>query len=251
MIWVVIFILIIVSSAILAFRSMRNYQETPENSTRLSLFLIKNKDRFNLEALNKLYQQSLINHDFFSLERLFKGAQNALLLFGPRDLSLAFPELDLLELEDYLYDEAFESVGLSNDKKVSKNKSFPFAIEPPNNPKKTLSVKSGFLKLLDLSLEQYFFWQIVVEPIKKNNSPFFQATIRGIVADADLHQRVELAKKMTAHIGEYTGLLIDSKNPNVSTLFDSFKRRSFTPKEISNFVIDSKEIMDLLALPTV
>lgn len=249
MIWIILFIIIVATSAFLAFRSMKNYQEIPHPKQGFSLFLVRNKDQFNLDVLNKLYFLAQTSDSFFSIERLFKGSQSALLIFGPKSILLTQPQLNLLELEDYLYNDMGEEPFSNLQKKTNKNDSYTIAIEPKNNPKKQLNVKNGFLKLLDLYPEQYFFWQVVCFPVKGNLNPF-QVTVRAMVADSDLHQRVELVKKMTAHITEFTGLPSDNKNAPPSVLYDDFRNRSLIPKEVSAFVLDSEEVLNLLSLPT-
>lgn len=248
MIWITLFIIIIATSAYLAYRSMRNYQEIPHPDAGYSLFLIRNKEQFNQDILNKLHSLAQSSETFFSVERLYKGTQNALLIYGPKFILNTKLPLDLLELEDYLYGDSGSDDFSDMQKKISKDMSYAFSVEPKNNPKKHLSVKNGFLKLLEINPQQYFFWQVVCYPLKANSNPF-QVTIRGMVADQDLHQRVELVKKMTTHIQEFTGLLSDNKNQTSSVVFDAFIKRALIPKEVSSFVLDSDEVLNLLSLP--
>ncbi len=249
MIWVLLFVIIIAASAFLAFRSMRNYQEMPHPERGYSLFLIRNKNEFNLDLLNKLHYLFQSTDSFFSLERLFKGTQSALLIYGPKSTLVTVPQLNLLELEDYLDNELGEEPFSNLQKKINKNQSYTLTVEPKNNPKKHLNVKNGFLKLLELFPDQYFFWQLVCFPVKGEGSRF-QVTVRAIVADSDLHRRVELVKKMTAHMTEFTGLSVDNKNQTPSALYDSFRNRTLIPKEVSAFVLDSQEVINLLSLPS-
>ena len=51
---------------------------------------------------------------FFALEKLIKGKEKARVLYGPRDMTRNFPELNLVEIEDYLAD-AGNDCGMGND----------------------------------------------------------------------------------------------------------------------------------------
>jgi hypothetical protein len=229
---------------------MKDYQEFPLAENLNGLFLIRNPLEFRIETLNKLHTLGINSDSYFSIEKLFKGKEAALLLYGPRVMTQLLPELNLMELEDYL-DEARKNENPlplnPNSNKTNLNESLSWMIESKNNQKKKLSVKREFFKLLELEPHQKVFWQIVVHPIKKNEGSNFQVTIRAMVAEPDPIKKIELAKKIDNEINSGTGLLKKAGDSSEQALFESFKRRSFVPKEISPFILSSEEVYSLMA----
>src|SRR5437879_11025899 len=102
LIWLLILVLALAISIFLTARSMRgtHFDQTPKENQ--ALFLIRNSQALNSELLTKLHQFSFERNFTFSLERLFKGPESALVIYGSRELEGLLPELGLLELEDYL-----------------------------------------------------------------------------------------------------------------------------------------------------
>ena len=99
--WIILFILVLIISYVLAAKSMKDFTQTPA-SYEYGLFLIRQTRSLNEPLLN-LIRQDLQQTDLaVSFERLFKGRQKALAVFGPRIILSKFSErLNLLELEDY------------------------------------------------------------------------------------------------------------------------------------------------------
>ena len=148
MLWIIIFLIIILVSAVLAFRSMKDYEEFPESLSLNTLFYIGKPQNLTSEILTKLHETLSEHKQFFSLERLNKGKERALVIYGPRDLESLFPELNLVEIEDYLTENALPSV----DKKVDVNQSLTFLIEPKLN-KKVLHL---YMQLRKFSSKSFF-----------------------------------------------------------------------------------------------
>lgn len=100
-IWYVLFFIILLLSFILAFFSMKDYQEIPSQGREYSVYLIRKPQFLSVQILNTLLDLS--KGKVIALERLFKGKNSALVIFGPRNiLENRFSELlGLLELEDY------------------------------------------------------------------------------------------------------------------------------------------------------
>lgn len=98
MIWIVAFFIIILVSAVLAFRSMKDYEEFPDNLSLNTLFFIGNPQNLTAGSLKKLHGVFLGRKQFFSIERLNKGKERALVIFGPKDLPEILPELNLVEI---------------------------------------------------------------------------------------------------------------------------------------------------------
>ncbi len=241
MIWVLFFILIIIASAVLAYRSMIDFQELPATSLAYGLFLIRHKRNFNLSTLEKLSSFALNSEAIISLERLFKGQESVLVLYGPSNIASSFPELELLELEDYLDPKQGSSLDQQDPNKVNINQALAWVIAPKNNPKKALKVEPQFLRLLELDPAQRFFWQIVLFPQDSN----FQVTIRAMVTEKDPGKRVEIAKKVSTQITEDTGLIRQPKQESSGKIYQAIQKRTLVPKEVSQFILSGEEILSL------
>lgn len=250
MIWIILFLAIVLFSAFLAWRSLKGYQELPPESLTHGLFLIKNKKALNKDTISRLYSYALNANLILSLEKLFKGEDSAIIIFGPSDLAGNFSDLDLVELEDYLQVPGNSKTTAFEDRKVSLNESFPWTIQPKNNSKKSLTIKDGFLNSEELGVSQRFFWQIVFTPIK-GTAQNFQSTIRAMVVDPDPLNRVELVKKISLEIQNFTGLAKKTSENARSTagIFESFRQRSLIPREISPFIITGEELLSLIGRP--
>ena len=225
---------------------MRDYEEFPDSLSLNTLFYIGNPQVLTVETLKKLHDLNIAGKQFFSLERLIKGKENARVIFGPRELPANFPELNLVELEDYLDNDNLVSVG--DEKKVNVNQALSWLIEPKNS-KKTIVVTEG-LRNLSVDPNQKVFIQAVLMPIEKQ---LFQTTLRVMVVDPDPIKRVELARNVDQIIKAATGLnkrsFSSNKHEDVFSegrKFDSFKQRSLIPKEVAEFGLTADEVLSLV-----
>ena len=243
MIWVIAFFIIILISSVLAYRSMRDYEEFPDILSLNSLYFIGNPSNLTPEVIKRLHDFFVAQKQFFSLEKLIKGKEKARILYGPRDLGKDFPELNLVEIEDYLAGE--NEYSPDSAKKTNVNQALTWLIEAKNNPKKNLVVGS---ELNDLTVEenQKVFLQSVLMPIEKSE-PAFQATLRVMVVDPDPIKRIELARKIDQLLKTATGLnKHEDAYPEIKK-YESFKQRSLVPKEVSEFLLSSTEVASLMA----
>lgn len=222
---------------------MRDYEEFPDILSLNSLYFIGNAANLTPEVIKRLHDFFVSQKQFFSLEKLIKGKEKARILYGPRDLGKDFPELGLVEIEDYLSGENEYSPDAA--KKTSVNQALTWLIEPKNNPKKELVVGN---ELGDLAVDenQKVFIQAVLMPVEKSE-PVFQATLRVMVVDPDPIKRIELAKKIDQLLKIATGLNKHSDVYPESKKYESFKQRSLVPKEVSEFLVSSAEIASLIA----
>ncbi|MBI2021606.1 hypothetical protein HYS93_01835 [Candidatus Daviesbacteria bacterium] len=248
MIWIILFIIVVLVSFYLAYTSMKGYRQFPARSLRYSLFLILNKHQFDLELLKKIHYWAYQEGAIVSIERLFKGSDSALTIFAPTELIKELDSLKTTELEDYLEEPDqgnLDQPDISIQKpRVKMNESLVWLIHPKNNPKKKLVVSPDFLRMLNLTEQQQFFWQIVCSPCKEQSD--FQVTIRAMVVDKEPTLRVNLAKQLDRSITEGTGLIKQSREQPSSVLFSEFKRRTLIPREVSKNVLDSQEILSLI-----
>lgn len=246
-IWLIIFFIIILISSVLAYRSMKDYEEIPDNLSLNSVFYIGNPENFTIEILKKMHSLFLSRKQFFSIEKLYKGAEKAITIFGSRELVSFLPELNLIELEDYLVGELPVYLGRQEqNSEVDANRTITWLIEPKNNPKRQIH-PGPELKDLSIGDNQKVFLQAVCMPEKDNADAVFQTTWRLMVSDKDSIERVILAKKVDRIFTQQTGLnKHDDDFPELKK-FESFKNRSLVPKESANFPMSAREIFDILA----
>lgn len=176
MIWLGLFLIILVSSFVLAYLSMKDYQEIPRPSEN-SLYLIRNPAAFNEALIESLHAELVKTGSPISLERLFKGEKKAWVIFGPKKILQRFEKLQLLELEDYT--------------NVSKEQVTSFEME--------LRKDQSFL-LAPLSENEQFWLQIILQPEKEKN---FKAYFRVVIFVPDDRRR----SKLSGTLKEGTGLL--------------------------------------------
>ncbi len=239
LIWLGLFFLILVISFLLATRSMKNFQEIPLKHLEYSLYLIQSSEYLNPDIIKRIHNLALMLESVISFEKLSKGQQTVTAIYAPRQFEREFPELNLLELEDYISIEP-DPTG----RKIVKDTTLPWVIAPKNS-KKEVASEGSFFEQITLSDMQHFFWQIVVSPIKQSND--FQVTIRAMVSEKDPATRVELAKKIDSLINHTTGLIKESRQQSSGIIFDSFAKRTIIPKEVMKFELNAKEILKLLS----
>lgn len=245
MIWVVLFFIIILISAALAFRSMKDYEEFPENLSLNTIFYVGNPQNFSEDSLKKLHRVFSRGKQFFSFERLNKGKERALVVYGPREILEMLPELNLIEIEDYLADaNALDYNNTGN--KVSVNQTLTWLVEPKANNKKPLHVGSE-IKNLGLSEDQKFFIQVVCSPEDNEVAENFQSTLRLMAVDEDPIKKITLAKNLKQAWELATGLNIHEDNFPEQKKFESFKQRSLIPKEVTQLPLRGQDIFTLLS----
>lgn len=221
---------------------MRDYEEFPDTLGLNSLYFIGNPQSLTVETLKELHDFFLSKKQFFSLEKLIKEKEKAHILYGPGDLEKNFPELNLIEVEDYLGSE--KGYDAESEKKVSVNQSLSWLIDPKNNSKKGLVVNDE-LKNLTVGEDQKVFVQSVLMPAP-GPKPVFQSTLRVMVVDPDPIKKVELAKKINQLITAATGLNKHEDNYPETKKYESYKLRSFIPKEVAEFPLSGDEIISLI-----
>lgn len=209
--WVVLFLLIIGISFILAYRSMKDYAGKQSPNVERGLFLIRRPQNFGKEFLDSIHKQLSDEGLIVSFERLFKGRETALTIFGPKKILEQFTEISLLELEDYT---------LALDSK-------DIAIWEMNEP------TNIFKHLSELENEDQFFWQVVLGP-KQAGEPFFQGQIRAVLYSKDPVKREALGSILQG---------IASNKTEVA----SYQSRSLS-KDKSHLILDSSGVMRLLKI---
>lgn len=150
--WVILFLLIVAISFILAIRSMKDYQEVPQKlKQEYGLFLIRRTNNFNAQVLDAILKLITAEGLIVSIERLFKGNETTLTVFGPKtQLNKFSAELGLLELEDYAADLETKDISV-----WELGVKVPFKFNPD-------SLDNVFDNLPALDPNDRFFWQVVL-----------------------------------------------------------------------------------------
>lgn len=99
---ILLFIFILAISFFLSLYSMRDFQQKPSSKQDYGLFLVRNLNNLSMDFILQ-FLSGLSRFGFLvSFEKLFRGSQEALVLYGPKNiLSKNTQGLNLLELEDY------------------------------------------------------------------------------------------------------------------------------------------------------
>lgn len=219
----ILFLLIIGISFILAFRSMKDYQEIPKDSkVEYGLFLIRQTASFGASILDSMGRLMLEAGLIISLERLFKGHQAALTIFGPKKILDKFKEsLNLLELEDYTLELDNKDISVWEVGMKSASK----------------------LDLPELGNEDQFFWQVVLGAKKVKDNLSFQTQIRAVVYCQD-PQRRKVLVPMFENL--QTGGLVKIPRPfSTEQMMAFYKLRSLS-KDSNGPILDSEGVMSLL-----
>lgn len=225
--WLALFFLVIAISFILALRSMRDYQDIFQQSkTEYGLFLIRQTERFNSNALDSI-RKFLLEEEaglIISIERLFKGSQAALTIFGPKNILDKFAlEFNLLELEDYTQELESQHVSLWE---VGVKDAGKFNSE---------SLDSVFNNLPLLEGEDQFFWQVVVGRDRTQ--------IRAALYSKDPVRRQTLADRFQ---NLTSGQLIKIPRPFSSEQMMAFFRLRSLGKDSKAPVLDSEGIIRIV-----
>lgn len=160
--WLVLLGLVIITSYVLAVKSMRDVALSP-HSRDYGLFLIRNKQGLTDQTFISIYAYLQKTNLSISFERLFKGGESALVIFGPRKLLMQLAEmLDLLELEDYtkIKEGAAWEVGIKGD------------VDRLSSPQ--------------LMEDEQVWWQVILwTDSKKRSDVWFKPQIRVVKISAD------------------------------------------------------------------
>lgn len=224
---------------------MKGYQELPPQNFEHSLFLINNPQLLNEDNIKKIYNYSLNNELIFSIEKLYKGKDKAVILFGPTAFARALDETKITELEDYLLPKTYTPQNLNELKAVNINSTLSWTLIPDRNSKNKIILKDNFAAIDGISENERVFIQFVLAPVKSVNL-VFQTTIRVMVVSDDPNKRVELAKKIDGQIKSSSNLVRKESGNSISQTFDSFKLRTLIPKELQLISVTSDQLLKII-----
>ncbi len=217
----VIYLLIAAVTVSLIFIEVRKVKKRQLFLPPESAFLIRNKvDEKFIQQIHELFKDRKQNLAF---EKLYKGGEEALVIFAPRLVVDFFPQLKLLELEDYLK---------TNDCVNAFNLTV----------KKNLNFFSN-LELLQLTPSEKFFCQVVLEPAK-NSQLKFNANLRVLIITQDANRGKGLKKELE-ELFLKMGLESQDRLIDSAKILDQYKVRRLTEpkfslnfKEIENFLVN-------------
>lgn len=256
-IWIFLFLIIVAISLVLAIQSMADYHKEPRHlSTAYSLFLISKLSNLNSETLNKLYKSTLAEGLIISFERLFKGSRTALTVFGPKEILKPFTEdLGLLEIEDYS-----RKTSIVLDKDLNSGKQ-PLAWEVglKLQAQEGKPLENIFVGLPELGDEEEFWWQLVLQPMKKKHKDLdvsFQAVIRAVTLSESQERTQELQKEYLK-IGKEQGLALFPQAYSTLQLIKLYQERTMPSgstflgmqKKIA-LMLKPKEVISLVDVKT-
>lgn len=204
---------------------MADFAENPAGKKqKYGLFLIRNSRALNKSILDSIHELILKENLIISFERLIRGGESALVVFGPQGILQSFSEvLHLLELEDYAkVDPAAWQVwemGARKQEKINSTGSF-------------------FKDLPPLPGNEQLWWQLVLKAENpQGEDKFFQGQIR-VVTSSTMPE----LKNPTA------GDLIKVPKPfTKDQIFDFYKKRTFINNKF-NPILESKAVLKLLVL---
>ncbi|MBI2335126.1 hypothetical protein HYU96_05020 [Candidatus Daviesbacteria bacterium] len=220
--WIVLFALVVLISFLLALRSMADFVHQPP--VRSVLFLIRLPRGLNLAVLNSMHDLMRQKGAVFSLERLIKGKESALVIYGPPEILNNFREaLNLLELEDY----TGVDPNLLQAWEIGARKGQPVK-----------SINSFFKGLPAFSENEQLWWQLVLKAQNlTGDERFFQGQIR-VVASSSLPQ---LKNPATDDL---------TKVPRPFTresIIDFYQERSFLENKL-NPILTADAVLKLISL---
>lgn len=227
LIWFIVAALIVFASFFLAYKSMQDYYQKPaELSGDYALFLVRNPSTISVELINALYTSSRKTDKIIALERLFKGAKSAIVVFGPKSILNNYPDLNLLELEDYSVNAriftAWE-VGSKDPTKLHAN------------------LPDVFAKVHSLKENEQFWWQLILHA--KSATHTFDCQIRAVVVAQDETRVKEIAQDLETF---GSGQLL--KLPKAFTSEQILKMYTQRAKQVTEFntlAFTSEEILQL------
>lgn len=217
--WVLLFALVIAISFVLALKSMADFQEIPEHAgAEYGLFLIRKPQVLNTQMLTFIHQNLLKEGLIISFERLIKGTQAALVVYGPKKMLFNIKDvLDLLELEDY--------TSVNQDNFLA----WEIGVRHPDVP-----------QFPALSANDQLWWQLILSAKKDQH---FHPHIRMVVVSDDSIKRESL--KMAFSEMSPDKFVRLPKDFSDIQLLEFYKKRGFR-KDSKNRNLRFEEVLNLL-----
>lgn len=226
--------LVLLISFFLAYQSMRDFRIVPiKTGAEYGLFLVKNPVQLSVDILNFFGDQIAKQSLTLSFERLFKGKQSALVIFGPRQILMSLKGLSVLELEDYT-------------EKVLDDQIIAWEVGFKKPHPDGFNFTNLFEKLSELDPTDQFWWQVNLKAEQlKTNENLFYTQIRCVLISNDPQRRKKLALEL-----DKLGAPALSKIPkpfSSQKILEFYQKRSLTLEKI-NPRLTAGEVLNLIAL---
>lgn len=206
---------------------MRNFQEIPQREVEYSLFLVGKPKVLTDEIITFLYKETFNRGLILSIEKLFKGKKEAVVIFGPKQILEKLTEnLELLELEDYV--------------KVDENSVIAWEM----GAGKKSEVDNLFTSIPELLEFEQVWWQVGL--LAENKKTSFRAQIRVVVVSPDEKRRKALGQIIQNIGGDYIVKLPQAYSS--LQILSLFNQRSVQPKHKFPLVLDIKEVRRFIPL---
>ena len=192
---------------------MKDFVIKPDTKSEYGLFLVRNISNFNLFFISSIFEQIYKKNILISFERLFKGGEGALSIFGPKSIISKYKDLNLLELEDYA--------------RLDLNHTSIFEV----NLRVTKGLKESLPKLLN---DERIWIQLVAKGDKG-----FSSQIRVIIYSVD--RLKQLTEEFHTHFKEKIVKL--PKPYSKEQLFEFYKSRSFIKGDTQK--IKAEDVLNL------
>ncbi len=234
--WFILFFLIIAISFLLAYQSMRDFQENPRLfKTEYALYLLRNPRALDEGLIKRLYEDMEKDGFIVSIERLFRGLESALVIYGPsRTLGKYASDLALLELEDY------------TNMEVAHVQAWEIGFKSQGQ-----SYQKLFQNLPALNKDEQFWWQLVIQPKpplfpgKESDQKYFYTQIRAVLVSADEGRKQKLSQELQ-NLAE--GFLVKLPKPFTSSQILEFYRQRALGVGKKGEVVSAEEILKLIRL---
>ena len=204
---------------------MKDYQDDPKGE--YGLFLLKNPNILDENFFKNIFNYS--SDIIFSLEKIYRGEQSALVWFAPKKIVEHLGNVSLLELEDY-------TSNLPLDKIQS------WEVNKKKGDKKKEYEGFHFFKEISIENDEKVVFQIVFK--KENNQ--LQTTLRILVSASTSLRRSIIAKHLDKNISDQSIFVRSDKKFSSKQILGQFKKRSLYPKEVKRQYLLPGEIIAFL-----
>lgn len=219
---ILLFILVVAISFFLALYSMHDFEIKPNLKLEYGTFLVKNPKNLNPNSLAPLFSEVTKSNLLISFERLFKGHEGALVVYGPKNILMKYQDqFNFLELEDYT--------------KADLNNISIWEVEVRD--------VSGFRdKFPNLGEHEQIWFQIILSPNKKDLRSF-PARVRVVLVSKEENRLKELTKEFQ---NNYKSALPKIPKPySKDQIFEFYQKRSFIKEGGRDINLKMEDILNL------
>lgn len=201
---------------------MHDFEIKPNLRLEYGTFLVKNPKNLNQEFLAPLFSELAKSNLLISFERLFKGHEGVLVVYGPKNILLNYQDqFNFLELEDYT--------------RADLNNISLWEVEVRDK----LNFRDKFPNLLE---HEQIWFQIILRPNKKDLS-FFPTRVRVVLVSQGDDRLKELTKEFQDN---YKSTLPKIPKPySKDQILQFYKKRSFIKEGGRDINLKIEDILNL------